>query len=67
MFFSLSSSLLFSAQALVSYSLVHNLKSALTAGTDGPLGKRMENSKTRAEIGWEPKYPSFTEFLGLSE
>uniref|UniRef100_I1NN25 NAD(P)-binding domain-containing protein n=1 Tax=Oryza glaberrima TaxID=4538 RepID=I1NN25_ORYGL len=35
-------------------------------GTDGPLGKRMENSKTRAEIGWQPKYPSFTEFLGLS-
>ncbi|XP_037421516.1 uncharacterized protein LOC119286243 isoform X2 [Triticum dicoccoides] len=34
--------------------------------TDGPLGKRMDNSKTRAEIGWEPKYPSFTEFLGLS-
>uniref|UniRef100_A0A0E0JIV4 NAD-dependent epimerase/dehydratase domain-containing protein n=1 Tax=Oryza punctata TaxID=4537 RepID=A0A0E0JIV4_ORYPU len=35
-------------------------------GTDGPLGKRMENSKTRAEIGWQPKYASFTEFLGLS-
>uniref|UniRef100_A0ACD5Z307 Uncharacterized protein n=1 Tax=Avena sativa TaxID=4498 RepID=A0ACD5Z307_AVESA len=35
-------------------------------GTDGPLGKRMENSKTRADIGWEPKYPSFTEFLGVS-
>jgi len=35
-------------------------------GTDGPLGKRMENPKTRAEIGWQPKYPSFTEFLGLS-
>uniref|UniRef100_A0A0E0C1Z3 Uncharacterized protein n=1 Tax=Oryza meridionalis TaxID=40149 RepID=A0A0E0C1Z3_9ORYZ len=35
-------------------------------GTDGPLGKRMDNSKTRAEIGWQPKYPSFTEFLGLS-
>ncbi|XP_039811550.1 uncharacterized protein LOC120674431 isoform X2 [Panicum virgatum] len=35
-------------------------------GTDGPLGKRMENSKTRAEIGWQPKYPSFTEFLGLT-
>ncbi|KAL6615314.1 hypothetical protein ACP70R_037584 [Stipagrostis hirtigluma subsp. patula] len=34
--------------------------------TDGPLGKRMENSKTRAEIGWQPKYPCFTEFLGLS-
>ncbi|XP_051224504.1 uncharacterized protein [Lolium perenne] len=35
-------------------------------GTDGPLGKRMDNSKTRAEIGWQPKYSSFTEFLGLS-
>ncbi|KQK04314.1 hypothetical protein BRADI_2g12930v3 [Brachypodium distachyon] len=35
-------------------------------GTDGPLGKRMNNSKTRAEIGWQPKNPSFTEFLGLS-
>ncbi|KAI4997156.1 hypothetical protein ZWY2020_052498 [Hordeum vulgare] len=35
-------------------------------GADGPLGKKMDNSKTRAEIGWEPKYPSFTEFLGLS-
>ncbi|CAD6238461.1 unnamed protein product [Miscanthus lutarioriparius] len=35
-------------------------------GTDGPLGKRMENSKTQAELGWQPKYPSFTEFLGLS-
>ncbi|PWZ05109.1 hypothetical protein Zm00014a_017526 [Zea mays] len=34
-------------------------------GTDDPLGKIMENSKTRAEIGWEPKYPSFTEFLGI--
>ncbi|KAF6998543.1 hypothetical protein CFC21_014658 [Triticum aestivum] len=34
-------------------------------GTGGPLGKRMENSKTRADIGWEPQYPSFTEFLGV--
>ncbi|XP_072954301.1 uncharacterized protein [Typha angustifolia] len=34
-------------------------------GTDGPLGKRMNNSKTRAEIGWQPKYASFPEFLGL--
>ncbi|GAB2266215.1 hypothetical protein Dimus_001236 [Dionaea muscipula] len=32
-------------------------------GTDGPLGKRLDNSRTRAEIGWEPKYPSFAEFL----
>ncbi|XP_072998273.1 uncharacterized protein [Typha latifolia] len=34
-------------------------------GTDDPLGKRMNNSKTRVEIGWEPKYPSFPEFLEL--
>ncbi|XP_020113814.1 uncharacterized protein LOC109727979 isoform X2 [Ananas comosus] len=35
-------------------------------GTNDPLGKRINNSKTRAEIGWEPKYPSFPEFLGLT-
>ncbi|KAK1275093.1 hypothetical protein QJS04_geneDACA000849 [Acorus gramineus] len=34
-------------------------------GTDGPLGKRLNNSKTRAEIGWEPKYTSFANFLGV--
>ncbi|KAF3456138.1 hypothetical protein FNV43_RR00788 [Rhamnella rubrinervis] len=32
-------------------------------GTNDPLGKRMNNSKTREEIGWEPKYPSFFQFL----
>ncbi|XP_024192845.1 uncharacterized protein LOC112196674 isoform X1 [Rosa chinensis] len=32
-------------------------------GTTDPLGKRLNNSKTRAEIGWEPKYPSFSQFL----
>lgn len=32
-------------------------------GTNDPLGKRLNNSKTRAEIGWEPKYPSFSQFL----
>lgn len=32
-------------------------------GTDGPLGKRLINSKTRAEIGWQPKYSSFAEYL----
>jgi hypothetical protein len=52
-----------SAQA-IAYSLI-NPKCVLTPGTDDPLGKIMENSKTRAEIGWEPKYPSFTEFLGI--
>ncbi|CAN6551429.1 unnamed protein product [Malus baccata var. baccata] len=32
-------------------------------GTSDPLGKRLNNSKTRQEIGWEPKYPSFAHFL----
>ncbi|CAL9116371.1 unnamed protein product [Musa acuminata var. zebrina] len=36
-------------------------------GTDGPLGKRMTNSKTRAEIGWEPTFVSFPQFLGLPD
>ncbi|KAM7257074.1 hypothetical protein ACFE04_012815 [Oxalis oulophora] len=36
-------------------------------GTDDPLGKKLNNSKTRAELGWEPKYPSFAQFLGISE
>lgn len=36
-------------------------------GTNDPLGKRLNNSKTRAEIGWEPKYASFAQFLGLSD
>ncbi|KAJ0093114.1 hypothetical protein Patl1_25574 [Pistacia atlantica] len=36
-------------------------------GTNDPLGKRLNNSKTREEIGWEPKYPSFAQFLGFSE
>ncbi|XP_048136161.1 uncharacterized protein LOC115748517 [Rhodamnia argentea] len=34
-------------------------------GTNDPLGKKLNNLKTRAEIGWEPKYPSFSQFLGL--
>ncbi|KAJ0976222.1 hypothetical protein J5N97_018187 [Dioscorea zingiberensis] len=36
-------------------------------GTDGPLGKRLYNWKTRAEVGWDPKYPSFRQFLGLTD
>ncbi|MCD7450205.1 hypothetical protein HAX54_004352 [Datura stramonium] len=36
-------------------------------GTSDPLGKKLNNSKTRAELGWEPKYPSFAQFLGVSE
>ncbi|CAH1427526.1 unnamed protein product [Lactuca virosa] len=33
-------------------------------GTDGPLGKKLDNSKTREELGWEPTYKSFAHFLG---
>ncbi|KMT08439.1 hypothetical protein BVRB_6g141160 [Beta vulgaris subsp. vulgaris] len=36
-------------------------------GTNDALGKRLNNSKTRAEIGWEPKYSSFAEFLEAME
>lgn len=36
-------------------------------GTSDPLGKRLNNSKTREEIGWEPEYPSFAHFLGVSK
>lgn len=35
-------------------------------GVNGPLGKKMDNTKTRNEIGWEPKYRSFSEFLHIS-
>ncbi|KAI4345476.1 hypothetical protein L6164_012599 [Bauhinia variegata] len=31
--------------------------------SDDPLGKRLNNSRTREEIGWEPKYTSFAFFL----
>ncbi|KAJ4722247.1 NAD(P)-binding Rossmann-fold superfamily protein [Melia azedarach] len=36
-------------------------------GTSDPLGKKLNNSKTREEIGWEPKYRSFAHFLGVAE
>ncbi|KAK7331328.1 hypothetical protein VNO77_25550 [Canavalia gladiata] len=32
-------------------------------GTDDPLGKKLNNSRTRQEVGWEPKYTSFAYFL----
>ncbi|KAL2341166.1 hypothetical protein Fmac_009106 [Flemingia macrophylla] len=32
-------------------------------GRDDPLGKRLNNSRTRQEVGWEPKYSSFAHFL----
>ncbi|GAU39400.1 hypothetical protein TSUD_323480, partial [Trifolium subterraneum] len=31
--------------------------------TDGLLGKRLNNTRTRQEVGWEPKYPSFAHFI----
>ncbi|KAG8480944.1 hypothetical protein CXB51_025623 [Gossypium anomalum] len=36
-------------------------------GTSDPLGKKLNNSNTRKELGWEPKYPSFAHFLGVSK
>lgn len=35
-------------------------------GTNDPLGKRLNNTRTRQLIGWEPKYPSFARFLESS-
>lgn len=35
-------------------------------GTSDSLGKKLNNSKTRKELSWEPKYPSFGQFLGVS-
>ncbi|KAL5175090.1 hypothetical protein HKD37_08G021383 [Glycine soja] len=35
-------------------------------GTDGPLGKRLNNTKTCQVVGWKPKYPSFIHFLESS-
>lgn len=32
-------------------------------GTDGPLGKRLNNARTRQVVGWEPKYASFARFV----
>ncbi|CAK7333057.1 unnamed protein product [Dovyalis caffra] len=52
---------------LVAKSGKFNKKFEAFTGTSDPLGKRLNNSKTREEIGWEPKYPSFAHFLGVSE
>ncbi|KAK4433946.1 hypothetical protein Salat_0557300 [Sesamum alatum] len=48
---------------LVNKSGKYNQKFDGFTGTTGPLGKKLNNSKTRAELGWEPKYPSFAQFL----
>ncbi|CAL1397117.1 unnamed protein product [Linum trigynum] len=35
-------------------------------GTSDPLGKKLNNSKTRQALSWEPKYPSLAHFLGVA-
>ncbi|XP_022849241.1 uncharacterized protein LOC111371467 isoform X2 [Olea europaea var. sylvestris] len=52
---------------LVDKSGKYGKKFGAFTGTKDPLGKKLNNSKTRAELGWEPKYPSFAHFLGVSE
>ncbi|XP_010548916.1 PREDICTED: uncharacterized protein LOC104820237 isoform X2 [Tarenaya hassleriana] len=52
---------------LVAKSGKYDKKFEAFTSTSGPLGKKLNNSKTRAEIGWEPKYPSFAHFLGVSK
>ncbi|KAL2335694.1 hypothetical protein Fmac_016907 [Flemingia macrophylla] len=48
---------------LVNKSGKFNKKFDKFIGTDGPLGKRLNNTKTRQVVGWEPKYPSFARFV----
>ncbi|XP_014507665.1 uncharacterized protein LOC106767317 isoform X1 [Vigna radiata var. radiata] len=51
---------------LVNESGKFNKKFDKFTGTDDPLGKRLNNTKTRQVVGWEPKYPSFAGFLKSS-
>ncbi|EPS70948.1 hypothetical protein M569_03812, partial [Genlisea aurea] len=48
---------------LVNRSGKYDKKFTSFTGTSDPLGKKMNNSITRAELEWEPKYVSFAEFL----
>lgn len=52
---------------LVSKSGKFDKKFKCFTGTNDPLGKKLNNDKTRKEIRWEPKYPSFARFLGVSQ
>ncbi|XVF62661.1 hypothetical protein PTKIN_Ptkin09bG0026300 [Pterospermum kingtungense] len=52
---------------LVAKSRKFSKKFKAFTGTSDPLGKKLNNTKTRKELGWEPKYPSFAHFLGVSE
>ncbi|QCD83780.1 hypothetical protein DEO72_LG2g4127 [Vigna unguiculata] len=51
---------------LVNKSGKFNKKFDKFTGTDDPLGKRLNNTKTRQVVGWKPKYPSFAGFLESS-
>ncbi|KAG2409785.1 uncharacterized protein HKW66_Vig0004500 [Vigna angularis] len=51
---------------LVNESGKFNKKFDKFTGTDDPLGKRLNNTKTRQVVGWEPKYSSFAGFLESS-
>ncbi|CAI0626950.1 unnamed protein product [Linum tenue] len=35
-------------------------------GTSDPLGKKLNSSRTRQVLSWEPKYPSLAHFLGVA-
>ncbi|MED6217590.1 hypothetical protein PIB30_019181 [Stylosanthes scabra] len=48
---------------LVNTSGKFNKKFDKFTGTNDPLGKRLNNTRTRHEVGWEPKYSSFAHFL----
>ncbi|XVF38637.1 hypothetical protein REPUB_Repub20aG0119400 [Reevesia pubescens] len=52
---------------LVDKSGKFNKKFEAFIGTSDLLGKKLSNTKTRKELGWEPKYPSFAQFIGVSE
>ncbi|XWS30544.1 hypothetical protein CRYUN_Cryun24cG0126900 [Craigia yunnanensis] len=52
---------------LVAKSGKFNKKLEAFTGTSDPLGKKLNNTKTCKELGWEPKYPSFAHFIGVSE
>ncbi|KAL3648877.1 hypothetical protein CASFOL_005280 [Castilleja foliolosa] len=48
---------------LVNKSGKYSKKFEAFTGPSDPLGKKLNNPKTRAEFGWEPKYTSFAQFL----
>ena len=39
------------------------LQVSFTGATGGGLGKRLDNAATQAALCWQPKYPSFKQFM----